>query len=45
MALGGSGRLRPVPEILAWRMGVKNLAPVFPGYGLDESKRLGIIAA
>ena len=31
-------------EILARRMGIKNLAPVFPGYGLEEKKRLGIIS-
>src|ERR1700693_428043 len=31
-------------EILARRMAIGNLAPVFPGYALDEKKRLGIIA-
>jgi uncharacterized protein (DUF1501 family) len=31
-------------EILAKRMGVKNLASVFPGYELDDKKRLGFIA-
>ncbi|MCA1581929.1 MAG: DUF1501 domain-containing protein [Acidobacteria bacterium] len=31
-------------EILARRMGIANLKPVFPGYGLDEKKRLGVIA-
>jgi Uncharacterized protein conserved in bacteria len=32
-------------EILAKRMGIVDLAPVFPGYDLDEKKRLGIIVA
>ncbi len=32
-------------EILAKRMGVANLKPVFPGYDLGEKKRLGIVAA
>ena len=31
-------------EILSKRMGISRLAPVFPGYELDEKKRLGIIA-
>jgi uncharacterized protein (DUF1501 family) len=31
-------------EILSKRMGVANLKPVFPGYALDEKKRLGVIA-
>jgi uncharacterized protein (DUF1501 family) len=31
-------------EILARRMGIADLKAVFPGYGLDEKKRLGIIA-
>ena len=31
-------------EILAKRMAIKDLAPVFPGYDLDEKKRLGLIA-
>ncbi|HXM77119.1 MAG TPA: DUF1501 domain-containing protein, partial [Thermoanaerobaculia bacterium] len=31
-------------EILSKRMGLKNLAPVFPGYEVDEKKRLGLIA-
>src|SRR5712692_7878851 len=31
-------------EILEKRAGIKSLAPVFPGYDLDESKRLGLIA-
>ena len=31
-------------EILAKRMTVARLEPVFPGYALDEKKRLGIIA-
>jgi uncharacterized protein (DUF1501 family) len=31
-------------EILAKRLGIADLKPVFPGYGLDEKKRLGIIA-
>ena len=31
-------------ETLSRRMGVKDLAPVFPGYALDEKKRLGLIA-
>jgi len=31
-------------EILGKRMGICNLEPVFPGYALDEKKRLGIIA-
>ncbi|MDQ2977909.1 MAG: DUF1501 domain-containing protein [Acidobacteriota bacterium] len=31
-------------EILARRMGIEDLKHVFPGYGLDEKKRLGIIA-
>jgi uncharacterized protein (DUF1501 family) len=31
-------------EILAKRMGLSNLVPVFPGYASDERKRLGIIA-
>ncbi len=32
-------------EILAKRIGVKNLAAVFPGYELDEKKRPGVVAA
>ena len=32
-------------EILAKRLGIGNLKPVFPGYALDEKKRLGIIGA
>ncbi len=32
-------------EILAGRLGVRDLKPVFPGYAIDEKKRLGIIAA
>ena len=31
-------------EILAKRMGLKNLAPVFPAYDLEEQKSLGILA-
>jgi uncharacterized protein (DUF1501 family) len=31
-------------EILSKRMGVASLKPVFPGYSLDEKKRLGLIA-
>lgn len=31
-------------EILAGRLGIQNLVPVFPGYDLDEKKRLGVIA-
>jgi uncharacterized protein (DUF1501 family) len=31
-------------EILARRLGVRNLAAVFPSYGLDQKERLGIIA-
>ena len=31
-------------EILGKRMGLKNLAPVFPGYELEERKCLGILA-
>jgi uncharacterized protein (DUF1501 family) len=31
-------------EILSGRMGIANLAPVFPGYDLSEKKRLGLIA-
>jgi uncharacterized protein (DUF1501 family) len=31
-------------EILLKRMGVKNLAPVFPRYDLNEKRRLGIVA-
>jgi hypothetical protein len=31
-------------EILSRRMGVKNLAPVFPGYAFDEKNRPGLIA-
>ena len=30
-------------ELLAQRMGISKLAPVFPGYALDEKKRLGLI--
>jgi uncharacterized protein (DUF1501 family) len=30
-------------EILSKRNGIRNLAPVFPGYNLDEKKRLGLI--
>jgi uncharacterized protein (DUF1501 family) len=30
-------------EILEKRMGIKNLAAVFPGYHLDEKRRLGVI--
>jgi uncharacterized protein (DUF1501 family) len=32
-------------EILEKRMGLRDLKPVFPGYDLDEKKRLGVIAA
>jgi uncharacterized protein (DUF1501 family) len=32
-------------EILAKRMGLTNLSAVFPGYDLDEKKRIGLIAA
>jgi len=32
-------------EILDKRMGVANLAPVFPGHQLDEKKRPGVVAA
>ena len=32
-------------EVLARRMGVANLKPVFPGYALDERNRLGLIAS
>jgi uncharacterized protein (DUF1501 family) len=32
-------------EILAKRMGITDLGLVFPGYPLDERKRLGVIAA
>ena len=32
-------------EILETRMGISNLQPVFPGYRLDEKKRLGLTAA
>ena len=32
-------------EILTKRMGIADLKPVFPGYVLDEKKRLGIIGA
>ena len=32
-------------EVLAKRMGIKNLSPVFPGYDLDARKRLGLILA
>ena len=31
-------------EVLVKRLGVKNLAPVFPGFDLNEKKRLGVIA-
>jgi uncharacterized protein (DUF1501 family) len=31
-------------EILRKRMGLKNLAPVFPGYEVDDKKCLGILA-
>ncbi|MEO8191641.1 MAG: hypothetical protein ABI682_15010 [Acidobacteriota bacterium] len=31
-------------EILAKGLGVRNLAPVFPGHDLDEKKRLALIA-
>jgi uncharacterized protein (DUF1501 family) len=31
-------------EILEKRLGVSNLQPVFPGYRLDERKRIEIIA-
>jgi uncharacterized protein (DUF1501 family) len=31
-------------EILAKRLGVRNLSPVFPSYRLDEKERLGVIA-
>jgi hypothetical protein len=30
--------------ILAKRMGLSNLAPVFPGFALDETKRLNAFA-
>jgi uncharacterized protein (DUF1501 family) len=30
-------------EILSKQNGIRNLAPVFPGYNLDEKKRLGLI--
>jgi uncharacterized protein (DUF1501 family) len=30
-------------EILAKRMGLRDLGPVFPGYDPDEKKRLGLI--
>ncbi len=32
-------------EVLSKRMGVANLAPVFPRYPVDEKKRLGIVMA
>ena len=32
-------------EVLEKRMGIGNLAPVFPGYDCDEKKRLGVITA
>ena len=32
-------------EILAKRIGTTDLKAVFPGYPLDEKKRLGIIGA
>ena len=32
-------------EILAKRMRIARLAPIFPSYALDEKKHLGIIAA
>ena len=32
-------------EILAKRLGVGSLAPVFPGYALDDKKRLGAVAS
>ncbi len=32
-------------EILSRRLGVPDLGPVFPGYAIEEKKRLGIIAA
>ena len=32
-------------EILAKRMAIVDLKPVFPGYLLEEKRRLGIIAA
>jgi uncharacterized protein (DUF1501 family) len=32
-------------EILARRMGIRDLEPVFPGYALDKGSRLGLIAA
>ena len=31
-------------EILSARLGIKDLAPVFPGYGLDSRKQPGIVA-
>ena len=31
-------------EVLAKRLAIGNLKPVFPGYGCDDRKRLGIIA-
>jgi uncharacterized protein (DUF1501 family) len=32
-------------EILSTRLGIRDLAHVFPGYPLDEHKRLGLVAA
>jgi uncharacterized protein (DUF1501 family) len=32
-------------EVLEKRSGLRDLKPVFPGYVLDENKRLGIVAA
>jgi uncharacterized protein (DUF1501 family) len=32
-------------EVLSRRLGVPDLGPVFPGYAIEEKKRLGIIAA
>ena len=32
-------------EVLAGRMGVADLAPVFPGYDCSAARRLGVMAA
>jgi hypothetical protein len=32
-------------EILEKRMSLRDLKPVFPGYTLDDKKRLGVIVA
>ncbi len=32
-------------EILSKRLGIGNLSPVFPGYALEEKRRLGLIVA